>query len=49
MSILIHKDKTHSFFSWVLHNLEKVQGKTWNLSTLWLAIGVSLALAGKNF
>jgi len=49
MSISIHKDKTHSFYSWILHNVEKAQGKIWNLSGLWLAIGVSLVLAGRNY
>ena len=49
MSILINKDKTHTFFSWILHNFERVQGKMLNLTGLWLAIGVSLVFAGRRY
>ncbi len=49
MSILINKDKTHSFFSWIMHNLERVEGKILSLTGLWLAIGVSLVFAGRKY
>jgi len=48
MSISIPKDKTHSFYIWILSNLKKIEGKVWSLSGLWLVIGLSLVLAGNH-